>query len=249
MENKKIKETLDNLVKKYETKSFIKDDPIQFPHRYKTKEDVEISAFISSLFAFGRREMFIKKLDYLFSLSNNPMELILDYKKFNLENFLYRFIKSEDLVELLRLLNKLYVLDKSSLEELFFEKKDRFKRAINYFYSNSNCLNNTGFCFMFAKPENNSALKRINMFLRWMVRDGAVDFGLWKNIKKSELLIPLDTHVARISREFSLLYRKQNDFRAVVELSEKLKEFDPDDPIKYDFALFGYGIEKAKALI
>lgn len=99
---------------------------------------------------------------------------------------------------------------------------------------------------MFAKPENKSALKRINMFLRWMVRDGVVDFGLWKNIKKSELLIPLDTHVAKISRELGLLNRKQNDFQAVIELSNKLKEFDSDDPVKYDFALFGMGIERSK---
>ena len=113
----------------------------------------------------------------------------------------------------------------------------------NYFYSNSTCPNSQGFCFMFAKPENNSALKRINMFLRWMVRGGVVDFGAWNVIKKSELLIPLDTHVARLSREFNLLNRKQNDFKAVIELTEKLKEFDENDPVKYDFALFGLGIE------
>ena len=99
---------------------------------------------------------------------------------------------------------------------------------------------------MFAKPSNNSALKRLNMFLRWMVRDGKVDHGIWKSIKKSELLIPLDTHVARISREFNLLKRKQNDFKAVLELTDKLKEFDENDPIKYDFALFGLGIEQTK---
>ena len=96
---------------------------------------------------------------------------------------------------------------------------------------------------MFAKPENNSALKRLNMFLRWMVRDGVVDFGIWKSIKKSQLLIPLDTHVARLSREFGLLKRSSNDFKAVLELTSKLKEFDENDPVKYDFALFGLGIE------
>ncbi len=238
-----MKEKLDYLVKKYETKDFIKNDPIQFPHRYKDKKDIEISAFISSLFAFGKREVFIKKLDELFSKCFTPYELICDYKKFNLDNFLYRFIKSEDLCALLALLNKLYLCDKSSLEELFFEKKDRFKRAVNYFYKYSPCPNNCGFCFMFAKPENKSALKRINMFLRWMVREGCVDFGIWKGIKKSELFIPLDTHVARVSRKLGLLKRKQNDFKAVIELSEKLKEFDPIDPVKYDFALFGAGIE------
>ena len=97
---------------------------------------------------------------------------------------------------------------------------------------------------MFAQPKNNSALKRLNMFLRWMVRCGEVDLGIWKNIKTSELLIPLDTHVAKISREFNLLNRKQNDFKSVVELTNKLKEFDESDPIKYDFALFGLGVNK-----
>ena len=240
-----MKKKLDNLVLKYETKDFIKSDPIQFPHRFKSKEDIEISAFISALFAFGKRELFIKKLDFLFSLSDSPAQLIQDFKKYNLDDFIYRFIKSEDLIELLRLLNKLYFIDKSSLEELF-NSKDKFKTTTDYFYSNSTCPSNTGFCFMFAKPENNSALKRINMFLRWMIRDGEVDFNLWNSIKKSELLIPLDTHVARLSREFNLLNRKQNDFRAVIELTNKLKEFDELDPVKYDFALFGLGIENSK---
>lgn len=241
-----MKKILDDLAKKYETVDFIKDDPIQFPHRYKDKKDIEIAAFISSLFAFGKREMFIRKLDYLFSLSVCPYELILDYKKHNLAEFVYRFIKSEDLIELLRLLNKLYVEDKSSLEELFYKKEGMFERVTNYFYLNSNCPNNTGFCFMFAKPENKSALKRINMFLRWMIRDGVVDFGIWNFVDKSDLLIPLDTHVARISRDFGLLNRKQNDFRSCVELTEKLKEFDSTDPVKYDFALFGLGVNENK---
>ena len=239
-----MKKLLDDLVEKYETPDFIISDPIKFPHRYSDKTDIEISAFISSLFAFGRREMFLKKLEALFSLSQSPCELIKDYKKYDLSDFLYRFIKSEDLIELLRLLNKLYIVDKSSLAELFYEKKDRFKRAVDYFYENSNCPNNLGFCFMFARPQNNSALKRINMFLRWMVRKGCVDFGLWDFIKRDELLIPLDTHVAKISRKFNLLQRKQNDFKAVLELSEKLKEFDKNDPIKYDFALFGLGVNQ-----
>lgn len=237
-----MKSKLDNLVKKYETKDFIKNDPIQFPHKYKTKEDIEISAFISSLFAFGKREQFIKKLEYLFSLASSPYELILDYKKYNLCDFLYRFIKCKDLIELLNILNKLYCIDKSSLEELFYTE-NRLKAATDYFYKNSNCTS-TGFCFMFAKPENHSAMKRLNMFLRWMVRDGEVDFGIWKNIKKSELIIPLDTHVARISREFKLLNRKQNDFKSALELTNKLKEFDPHDPVKYDFALFGLGVNE-----
>lgn len=237
-----MKKKLDSLVLKYETSEFIKSDPIQFPHRFKEKNDIEISAFISALFAFGRRELFIRKLDFLFSLADSPYQLIADFEKYDLADFVYRFIKSKDLIEFLRLLNKLYIQDRSSLEELFDSKK-YFDVVTNYFYSNSTCPNSQGFCFMFAKPENNSALKRINMFLRWMVRDGIVDFGAWNVIKKSELLIPLDTHVARLSREFNLLNRKQNDFKAVIELTEKLKEFDENDPVKYDFALFGLGIE------
>jgi len=243
-----MKNKLDKLVKKYETKDFIKSDPIQFPHRYNSKEDIEIAGFISSLFAFGKREIFIKKLDFLFSLSLTPYELITDFKKYNLSDFLYRFIKSEDLIELFRLLNKLYITDKSSLEELF-NNKDYFKTATDYFYLNSKCPNNAGFCFMFAKPENNSAMKRLNMFLRWMIRDGNVDLGIWNSIKKSDLLIPLDTHVAKISRGFNLLKRTSNDFKAVVELTTKLKEFDENDPIKYDFALFGLGIEQSDTAI
>lgn len=238
-----MKTYLDNLVKKYETKSFITSDPIQFPHRYKDKTDIEIAGFISSLFSFGKREMFIKKLDFLFSLCETPQELIKDYKKFNLDDFVYRFIKDKDLNELLKILNKLYFKDNSSLEELFLSD-NRLYNATQYFYNNSNCTSSTGFCFMFAKPENKSAMKRLNMFLRWMVRDGEVDFGIWKNIKKSELIIPLDTHVARLSRKFGLLKRKQNDFRAAQELTDKLKEFDSVDPIKYDFALFGLGVNE-----
>ncbi len=238
-----MKQLLDNLVKKYETEDFIKDDPIKFPHKFNKKEDIEISAFISSLFAFGRREMFINKLDELFSFAS-PVELIFDYKKFNLDNFIYRFIKSCDLIELLRILNKLYITDRSSLEELF-SSNDRFYTSTNYFYSNCNIPSSTGFCFMFAKPENNSALKRINMFLRWMVRkNSVVDFGIWDSIKQNELLIPLDTHVARTSRKFNLLKRKQNDFKSVIELTNKLKEFDESDPVKYDFALFGLGVNE-----
>ncbi|MBQ8475606.1 TIGR02757 family protein [bacterium] len=240
-----MKNKLDSLVLEYETPEFIKSDPIRIPHKYKNKKDIEISGFIASLFAFGRREMFLDKLEYLFSLCDTPEGLICDFKKFNLDNFLYRFIKSVDLIELLRILNKLYCIDKSSLAELFSSKK-RLENVTNYFYSNCNCPNSTGFCFMFARPEKKGAMKRLNMYLRWMVREGAVDFGIWDFIKKDELLIPLDTHVARISREFNLLKRKQNDINSVIELTNKLKEFDPTDPIKYDFALFGLGVSENK---
>ena len=139
----------------------------------------------------------------------------------------------------------MYCCDKLSLEELFFESK-RFDNITEYFYKNSDCNNSAGFCFMFAKPQNGSAMKRMNMFLRWMVRKSEVDLGIWKFIPKSELLIPLDVHVARLSREMELIVtNKSNNMKAVKELTSNLRLFDKNDPVKYDFAIFGKGIEES----
>lgn len=243
-----MKEFLDRLVKKYETKDFIKDDPIKFPHRYIAKNDVEISALISALFAFGKREAFIQKLDFLFSvMQNEPYNFIcaFDNKNESLKNFVYRFVKGFDLICFLESLNKLYCRDNSSIGELFFEgkqKKCMLKYASNYFYSCLNCKPELGFCHLFARPQNGGAMKRMNMFLRWMVRKGPVDLGIWDFIKPSELLIPLDVHVGNVSRSLGLLKRNTNDYKSVLELTKKLREFDSSDPIKYDFALFGAGV-------
>ncbi len=247
-EAEKMKEFLDKLVKKYETKEFIKDDPIRFPHRYKTKNDIEISALISALFAFGKREVFIQKLDFLFDImQNEPYNFIctFDNKNESLKNFVYRFVKGFDLICFLESLNKLYCRDNSSIGELFFEgkqKKCMLEYTSSYFYSCLNCKPELGFCHLFARPENGGAMKRMNMFLRWMVRKGPVDLGIWDFIKSSELLIPLDVHVGNVSRSLGLLKRNANDFKSVIELTQKLREFDDNDPIKYDFALFGAGI-------
>ena len=243
-----MKEFLDRLVKKYETKDFIKDDPIRFPHRYIAKNDVEISALISALFAFGKREAFIQKLDFLFDvMQNEPYNFIcaFDSKDESLKNFVYRFVKGFDLICFLESLNKLYCRDNSSIGELFFEgkqKKCMLEYASNYFYSCLNCKPKLGFCHLFARPQNGGAMKRMNMFLRWMVRKGPVDLGIWDFMPTSKLLIPLDTHVARLSREMGLLTRKANDFKSVIEITENLKNFDSNDPVKYDFAMFGYGV-------
>ena len=243
-----MKEFLDRLVKKYETKDFIKDDPIQFPHRFKGKNDIEISALISALFAFGKREAFIQKLDFLFDvMQNEPYNFIcaFDNKNENLKNFVYRFVKGIDIICFLGSLNKLYCFDKSSIGELFFEgreKNNMLEYASNYFYSCLNCKPELGFCHLFARPQNGGAMKRMNMFLRWMVRKGPVDLGIWDFIKPSELLIPLDVHVGNVSRSLGLLERNANDYKSVLELTKKLREFDSSDPVKYDFALFGAGI-------
>lgn len=246
-----LKLELDKYVEEYETKDFIKSDPIQFPHRYKDKNDIEIAGFISSMFAFGKREVFIEKLDNLFSLmENEPFEFIKNFdKKDNvLKGFGYRFVKDKDLIEVFSILKMLYS-ENETLESLFsysYSKacniKGMLQGVVDYFYSRAEKNASSGFYYLLPDPKKNSALKRLNMLLRWFVRDGEVDLGLWEFIDKSELLIPLDTHVARLSREFGLLKRNSNDFQSVIEVTEGLKKLDPIDPVKYDFALFGYGV-------
>lgn len=245
------KTELDKLVEKYENKTFIKSDPIQIPHRYKDKEDIEIVAFISALFAYGSRKVFIPKLDELFSkMGKKPLEYIKNGEFSNLINFNYRFAKENDVIEILKILSKLYNSNET-IQTLFrygYEQKSDIKGMLqvvtDYFYLNSTDNVGEGFYFMLANPKNNGAMKRLNMFLRWLVRKPPVDFGLWDFIPTSELLIPLDTHVAKISREMNLLTRKSNDFKAVLELTDKLKQFDANDPTKYDFAIYAKGINE-----
>ena len=248
-----LKQQLDELVLKYETKDFIKDDPIQFPHRFKEVKDIELAGFIASMFAFGNRKVFIRKLDELFNLfQNEPKNFIENFERKSLKGFNYRFAKEEDVEEIFLVLKKLY-FSNSSLEELFkygYEPKDfhqMLKVVTDYFYSNME--NTFGAKYLIPDANKNGAMKRVNMFLRWLIRDGEVDLGIWKFIDKSELLIPLDTHVARISREMNLLKRNSNDFKAVNELTNELKTFDKNDPVKYDFAMFGYGIDNPKSKV
>ena len=242
---------LDNLVEKYETVEFIKDDPIQFPHRFKNKKDIEIAGFVASILAYGNRKVFIKKLDELFQIAENePLNFVLNFEPKVLGNFNYRFGKVEDFSEIFQILRQLYEKD-GGLEELFnygYCERDilkMFQVVSDYFYSrvNSNFAGQ-GFSFMIPNPKNGGAMKRMSMFLRWMVRDGNVDLGIWDFVPKSELVIPLDVHVARVSREMGLLKRSSNDFKAVMELMSNLKVFDSTDPAKYDFAMFGYGVNK-----
>lgn len=245
------KTELDKLVEKYENKTFIESDPIQIPHRYKNKEDIEIVGFISALFAYGSRKVFIPKLDELFSkMGKKPLEYIKNGEFSNLINFNYRFAKENDVIEILKILSKLYNSNET-IQTLFrygYEQKSDIKGMLqvvtDYFYLNSTDNVGEGFYFMLANPKNNGAMKRLNMFLRWLVRKPPVDFGLWDFIPTSELLIPLDTHVAKISREMNLLTRKSNDFKAVLELTDKLKQFDANDPTKYDFAIYAKGINE-----
>ena len=236
---------LDNLQKQYETKDFIKDDPIRFCHRFKDKKDIELVGFISSLVAYGRRDVFTQKLEELFRLAQNePYNFICNFEQKILGDFNYRFGKPNDFSIIFNILKKLYS-NGNSLEELFKygweNNKNMFVPVSDYFYSNAKEITQ-GFSFMIPDANKGSAMKRMCMYLRWMVRKSCVDLGIWDFMPTSDLLIPLDTHVARISRELGLLTRKQNDFKAVQELTNNLKQHCPKDPVKYDFALFGYGI-------
>lgn len=246
------KTDIDRLAEQFETEDFIKDDPIQFPHRFKDKKDIEIAGFIASLVAYGRRELFIKKLNSLFEIAQNePLNFILNFEPEILGDFNYRFGKPEDFAQIFSILRELYSKD-GGLEELFkygYENKpdgNIFIPVADYFYSRVEEGENQGFYFMIPNPKKGSAMKRMSMFLRWMVRKGPVDLGIWDFMPASELYIPLDVHVARISREMGLLTRKANDFKAVQELMSNLKKLDPQDPVKYDFAMFGYGVNEKK---
>ena len=242
---------IDKLAEKYETKSFIDADPVQFPHRFNSKNDIEIAGFIASLVAYGSRKVFNRKLDNLFDIAQNePLNFILNFEKGILGDFNYRFGRTEDFDNIFLIMKDLYSND-GGLESLFkyaFDATETlrdtrfFKIVTDYFYSRVNNNAGQGFYFMIPNPENGGAMKRMNMFLRWMVRKPPVDFGVWSFVPTSELLMPLDVHVARVSRKMGLLTRNSNDFKAVIELTDNLKNFDNNDPVKYDFATFGYGV-------
>jgi len=239
-----IKSLMDVLAERYETADFIADDPIQFPHRYKKAEDIEIAGFLASIFAFGNRKAFIGKLNQLFALmGESPCEYILK-GDFKLNGFNYRFLKEADVVAILSVLSELYRHDDglAGLFERASHTSDLMSYVCDYFYDNTDKNVGDGFYFAVPNPHNGGAMKRMWMFLRWMVRKSAVDLGVWKFMTPAQLKIPMDVHVGRISRELGLLKRKQNDAKAVDELMEVLRSFDPIDPVKYDFALFGYGV-------
>ena len=242
------KNELDKLAQKYENRDFIKDDPVQFIHRYNDKKDIELAGFIASLLAYGSRKQFIQKLDKLLIdiAQDEPLNFIQNFEPEIIGDFNYRFGKPVDFVSIFKILKELYNTS-NGLEELFeygYEQNRLFEVAVDYFYARADKNVGQGFYHMIPNPHNGGAMKRMCMYLRWMVRKSSVDKGIWTFMPASELFIPLDVHVGRISRQMGLLTRKANDFKAVIELTEKLKEFDPEDPVKYDFAMFGYGVNE-----
>ncbi|MCD8024978.1 MAG: TIGR02757 family protein [Candidatus Gastranaerophilales bacterium] len=243
-----MKDYLEKLRAKYETPDFIKDDPVQFPHRFNGDiENIEIAGFITSLFSYGRREAFISKLNFLFEImGKSPLNFILNFDLYEnkLDGFCYRFYTDYDVKALFYSLSELYKSGRT-IRDLFYKKNTVY----DFFSSSKFAPKNGGFSFMICNPEKNGANKRMHLFLRWMVRPAPVDFGIWDFIDKKDLIIPLDVHAGNVSRKLGLLKRKQNDFKAAWELTSKLKEFRPDDPVGLDFALFGAGIHKENSRV
>jgi len=227
---------------------FIESDPIQIPHKFSLKEDIEIAGILTSIISWGQRKAFIKKAYELMNImDNSPYDFIInacenDINKF--DKFVYRTLNGYDCKMIIRVLINIY-RNGEGLEKLFTEawkKNHDIKDAIRAWYNSFAFLNCEPRVYrQIANIDNNSAAKKINMFLRWMVRKDKynIDLGIWEKIPKSALLIPLDVHVGNVARRLGLITRKQNNLKSVLELTEKLRLMDKNDPIKYDFALFG----------
>ncbi|MEP6626619.1 MAG: TIGR02757 family protein [Ginsengibacter sp.] len=260
MEEKSIndlKKFLDKKVIEFNNTSFIKEDPVCIPHIFSKKQDIEIAGFFASIFAWGIRKTIINKCKLLLQLMDNaPHDFCVNHTDNDLKRlvgFCHRTFNDTDLLYFISFL-KFHYSQHQSLETAFFNNKtikqfnnsDTVERSLNYFYHYFFSMEDVPLRTKkhIASPQKNSSCKRLNMYLRWMVRDDrkGVDFGLWKKITPAQLICPVDVHVGRVSRHFNLLKRKQVDWLAAVELTEALRQFDPKDPVKYDFALFGLGV-------
>ncbi|OJX54161.1 MAG: TIGR02757 family protein [Flavobacterium sp. 38-13] len=250
MTDTKLKIFLDEKVELYNNPDFIESDPIQIPHAFSIKEDIEIAGFLSSIIAWGNRKMIINNSKKMMELmGNSPYDFIMthqDYQLERLENFVHRTFNGQDFISFIKALQNIYA-NHSGLEAVFLknQKEDSMQHSIHEFkkiFFEIEHLQRTQ--KHISDPLNNSAAKRINMFLRWMVRQDkkGVDFGIWKTISPSALSCPLDVHSGNVARKLGLLHRKQNDAKALAELDLQLRKLDPNDPVKYDFALFGLGV-------
>jgi uncharacterized protein (TIGR02757 family) len=253
MKQAALKKLLDIKVDYYNQPSFIPNDPICIPHLFTKKQDIEIAAFFAAIFAWGNRTTIINKSKELMQLMNmQPHHFVLhhstnDLKK--LKGFKHRTFTVLDLYHFIEFFHQHYTKHES-LETAFFPKKKMtVEEGLNHFKNN---------CFSIehlkrtekhiSSPLQKSSCKRLNMFLRWMVRkdEKGIDFGIWKNISPKELICPLDVHVSRVARQLGLLHRKQDDWEAATELTQNLRTFNQQDPVKYDFALFSMGVLENK---
>lgn len=248
-----LKHLLDELADRYNCQDFIANDPVLIPHRFTRKEDIEISGFLAALIAWGSRSAIIKSASYLMELMDEaPYDFIInhdqeDLKRFN--RFVYRTMQPPDIIFLITALKQVYTKH-GSLEELFSKglQSDSPDVYPAISFARGELLkapHSARSVKHLANPECNSAAKRINLFLRWMVRvdDRKVDFGLWKSIRPDQLICPLDIHTGNAARALGITSRNANDRKTAEEITARLREFDPADPVKYDFALFGFGKE------
>lgn len=250
MTKKELKEFLDAKVEQYNHPKFLESDPIQIPHRFTKKEDIEICAFLTATIAWGNRKSIINNANRMMELlDHSPFDFIQNHKETDLDklsDFVHRTYNGEDFAYFIKSLKNIYK-NHGGLEKVFAQNitPTSIQPAISgfkeLFFEISHPKRTTKHV---SDPLKGSAAKRINMFLRWMVRDGStgVDFGLWNTIPTSILSCPLDVHSGNVARKLKLLTRKQNDAKALAELDKALRKLDAEDPVKYDFALFGLGV-------
>ncbi len=250
MTKTELKVFLDEKAAFYENPSFLESDPIQIPHQFSLKEDVEISAFLTATIAWGNRKSIINNANKMMGLlDNSPYDFVMNHNERDLktlQDFVHRTFNGYDLITFIKGLMHIYTAH-GGLEGIFNKHQNE--------QSLQNGITELKHCFFevthqkrtqkhISNPATGSAAKRINMFLRWMVRpsDKKVDFGLWKSLSPHQLSCPLDVHSGNVARKLKLLRRKQNDGKALIELDKNLRKLDPMDPVKYDFALFGLGV-------
>lgn len=250
MNKTELKEFLDEKVLQYNILNFIESDPIQIPHQFLLKEDIEIAAFLTATISWGNRKIIIGNGKRMMDMmGNSPYDFVMshtDTQLENLESFVHRTFNSEDFKTFIKALQHIYTIH-NGLEMAFAKNQQplsmqfavaEFKKLFFEVLHQPRTTKHV------SDPMQGSAAKRINMFLRWMVRhdEKGVDFGIWKSISPAALSCPLDVHSGNVARKLGLLIRKQNDGKALAELDAALRILDANDPVKYDFALFGLGV-------
>jgi uncharacterized protein (TIGR02757 family) len=250
LKKSELKDFLDEKVDLYNHPKFIESDPIQIPHQFSKKEDIEIAAFLTATISWGNRKSIINNANKMMKLLDHaPFEFVMKHQDSDLEKlspFVHRTFNNRDFIQFIKSLQHIYKNHKG-LEAVFAKhaEKTALQQSIHQFkttFFEIEHLERTK--KHVSDPLKNSAAKRINMFLRWMVRNdnNGVDFGIWKSLSPAQLSCPLDIHSGNVARKLDLLKRKQNDGKALGELDKALRRLDPNDPVKYDFALFGLGV-------
>ncbi|WP_240925048.1 TIGR02757 family protein [Maribellus sediminis] len=250
MKRDDLKEFLDEKVQEFNRPEFIETDPIQVARLFSEKENIEIAGFLTATISWGNRAAIIKNaLRLMEMLDHQPHDFIMNVSPFELQNlqkFVHRTFNGHDLIHFIESLKNIYQ-NHGGLESVFetgFQKSATVYGALEHFFNVFFENGGERTRKHVSSVSKGASAKRLNMYLRWMCRDNksGVDFGLWKGIPPSALMLPLDVHTGNVGRKLGLLQRKSNDWKAVEEITANLRTFDPEDPIKYDFALFGLGV-------